>query len=232
MDRITLALLLLIAFAPSIILAVRLRNAELHRREPWRALARAFLWGAVGAATLSILAESVLQDRFAGAAVILPALPLTVVLIAPLIEEVAKATGLFLIRDPAPEPEDGYIYGGAVGLGFAATENAIYVLSAFLVHGEDSAMATALYRGIATVALHGAASAIAGYGIWQARYGGHRMAAVWALLAAIALHMAYNGLSRLQPGWATLLAAGIALVAYLRIMRRVRILDERGATPP
>lgn len=242
MDGATLVLLLLVALAPPFILAIRLRNAERSRREPWRILWRAFLWGATGAAFLSILAETAIQRALGGASLLHPALLLSVVLVAPVIEETLKLLGLRAIEDRDPEPEDGLIYGGAVGLGFAAAENTLYILSAFLAGGQDLAVATALYRGIATVALHGAASALAGYGLWEARYGGRAWAsprlrrrygrrlapAVWGLAAAIGVHGLYNGVSRFSGAFATLGAAALAVVAFLAIIRRVQVLDERG----
>lgn len=223
-------LLLAVALAPPLVLSVRLRNAERHRREPWRVLWRAFGWGAFVAAALAIIVESALEPVFRGDTVFVAAFSVSIVLVAPLVEELAKALGLRLIHDRHPEPEDGYIYGGAVGLGFAATENVFYILTAFLVASQEVAFATALYRGVATVALHGAASAVAGYGIWQARYGHSKLAAVWGILAAIGLHVAYNGLAAMSIGWATLAAAGLAILAYLRIMRRVAVLDDAGAS--
>jgi RsiW-degrading membrane proteinase PrsW (M82 family) len=226
LDALQLLLLLLVALAPPVILAVRLRNAERRRREPWRALWQAFAWGALGAATGAILIEDALEG------VLGPArwwgLSVLIVFVAPVVEELAKALGLGFVRDRDPEPEDGYIYGGAVGLGFAATENTIYILSAALFAGEESAFATALYRGVATVALHGAASAIAGHGVWRARHGGPRAWAVWGIGIAILLHVAYNALAALALAWASLLAAAIAVVAYMRMMRRVAALDARS----
>lgn len=223
-------LLLGVALAPPVILTFRLRNAERHRPEPYLVLAKAFAWGAFIAAAIAIVAQSALSGYFRGAALFDPRLTIMVVLVAPLVEELAKALGLRVIDDEHPEPEDGYIYGGAVGLGFAATENAIYIFHALVFSGEQTALATALYRGIATVALHGAASAVAGHGIWRARYGGARLWALWGVGSAIALHVGYNMLSALTLPWATLAAAGVAVVAYLRMMVRVRALDERGDT--
>lgn len=229
MDPLQLLLLLLVALAPPIILAVRLRNAERRRREPWRVLWRAFLWGALIAATLAILFEGYLDEHFGQAVIAATTLSVTVVMVAPFVEELVKALGLRVIDDHDPEPEDGYIYGGAVGLGFAATENVIYILSAYLFAGERIAFVTALYRGVATVALHGAASAIAGHGVWRARYGGGGMGwAVWGISAAVVLHVAYNALTAMSVGWAALAAAAVAVVAYMRMMRRVRVLDEFG----
>lgn len=235
-DLLTLSLLILIAFVPPVILAVRLRNAEAQRREPWRALLHAFLWGAVPAAFLSIALEVYLDGHLPEPPPVLTFIPLSTVvfpvstvLFAPLIEEVAKALGLLRVRGEHPDPEDGYIYGGAIGLGFAATENVVYILSAFVVAGEAVAFQTALYRGIATVSLHGACSAIAGYGLWQARYGRRLKTGLAGMTLAIVLHMGYNALASQTLGWATLAAAGLAIVAYLLMMRRVsKLATPRG----
>lgn len=220
-----LTLLLAVALAPPVMLAVRLRNAERHRREPWRVLARAFGWGATVAAALAIVLETALGSLL-GARAFLASFSVAVVLAAPVVEEIAKALGLRLIHDRDPEPEDGSIYGGAVGLGFAATENTIYIAAAYAFANEGIALATAFYRGVATVAVHGAASAIAGHGVWRARYGGAPAWALWGVGAAIALHVGYNALAALTLRWAALAAASVALLAYLRMMRRVRALDE------
>jgi RsiW-degrading membrane proteinase PrsW (M82 family) len=112
-----------------------------------------------------------------------------------------------------------------VGIGFAATENVIYILSALVTSSEDVVFATALYRGVATVALHAAASAVAGRGIWRARYGGSRRWAVGGVLAAIMMHMIYNGLAVLSVVWATLVAASFAVIVYMGMKRRVAALD-------
>lgn len=229
MDALTLALLLCVSLAPPLILSYRLRNAERHRPEPYLVLAQAFAWGAFLAAAIAILASRLLLEHFGTAWVVDPRLTVVTVLVAPIVEELSKALGLRVIRDEHPEPEDGYIYGGAVGLGFAATENTIYVLSALAVAGTQTAMATALYRGVAIVALHGAASAIAGHGIWRARYGGRPWWALWGIGSAILLHVGYNVLSKLSLPWATLAAAGVAVVAYMRMMVRIRALDDAGA---
>lgn len=229
MDAVQLVLLVLVSLVPPVILSYRLRNVERYRPEPYVVLAQAFAWGAFFAAAIAIVASRLLLGYFGTAWFYDVRLTVMAVLVAPVVEELSKALGLRLIRDRDPEPEDGYIYGGAVGLGFAATENTIYILSALATAGESTAIATALYRGVATVALHGAATALAGHGVWRARYGGQPWWALWGIGAAIALHVGYNALSKLSLPWATLAAAGVAVVAYMRIMVRVRALDDAGA---
>jgi hypothetical protein len=65
------------------------------------------------------------------------------------------------------EPMDGVVYGTAVGLGFAAVENLLYLLGAGTHWGT-----LAIVRGVLSVPLHGALGAIAGAYIARARFGG------------------------------------------------------------
>lgn len=231
---VALGLLFAIAFAPPLLFAYSLRNAERHRREPWRAVAKAFLWGVVGAALIAIVAEEWLISMFpdkehafriglAGATVVLP---FSSVVIAPLVEETAKMLGLVRLRDRDPEMEDGLIYGGMTGLGFAAIENVVYIATAFYFGGQGVALMTAAYRGIATVSLHGAASAFAGYGLWQARFRGKQGLFFLYFALAVLLHAVYNALASLDVAIAALAAAVLAIGAYVRVRRRVVQLDR------
>ena len=65
------------------------------------------------------------------------------------------------------EPMDGVVYGTAVGLGFAAVENLLYLVGAGTSWGF-----TAVLRGVLSVPFHGALGAIAGAYIARARFGG------------------------------------------------------------
>lgn len=230
-DALAVAMgVVLLAFLPPLLFLARVRRAERSRPEPWRALLKAFGWGALGAAALSILLEGALVGS--ADPTLLGAIPLLAVVVAPIVEESMKALGLLAIRDVDPEPEDGLVYGAAVGLGFAATENLVYVGAALLVGGSSLALTTALYRAAATVALHASATAITGYGVWAARY--HLVQGSWLipLLLAIGLHAAYNAVAGLDPFWALLAAVVLALFTFSRILRRIRRLDAAGARGP
>lgn len=232
-----LALLVLFAFLPPLLFAWRLRNAERRRREPWSRILAAFFWGAFAAVVFAILGEQFallyLYDgtdpvvRFPGLAVTIPFLA---VIVAPIVEETAKMLGLLRLRDVGPEPENGYVYGGAVGLGFAATENLVYIASAFLLAGAQTALVTGLFRGVATVALHAGATAITGYGVWRARFGRRRVVGLvllpFSLLVAILIHAVYNALASVE--FATLLAVAFALVVWAYVHWRVRWHDRRA----
>jgi protease PrsW len=117
-------------------------------------------------------------------------------------EELVKILVIIAIsarRRPFADPMDTVVYGAAVGLGFAAYENIVY-LSAF----PDMWRSLALLRSILTVPFHGALGIIAGAYIAVARsgnaLGAHRRDKDWArirtwgliALAPIGLHASFD----------------------------------------
>lgn len=219
---VLVAAVFLVSLLAPVLFLVRLRNAERRRREPWRAVLLAFAWGAFGATTLAYLGE-VYALGIAPFPVAVYGLPVLTVLVAPLVEEAAKALGLFGVRDRDPERHDGYIYGAAAGLGFAFTENLLYVATAYLFAGEEAALFLAVFRGIATVCLHAAATAFAGYGVWRLKYGRNPLPLLVLFPLAVALHAAYNALASLNAVGAALAAAVLAVLTYRRVFRRVAL---------
>ncbi len=97
------------------------------------------------------------------------------------------------------EPMDGVVYGAAVGLGFAALENILYVTGA-----KASWESVAVMRGVFSVPFHGAVGAIAGAFIARARFG-HMLGAhshspshrqhlfIAAVLIPVVLHTLLDG---------------------------------------
>jgi RsiW-degrading membrane proteinase PrsW (M82 family) len=161
---------------------------------------------------------------------------LLAVILAPLVEESAKAWGV--PRRNILEPEDGMIYGAAVGLGFAATENMLYLFSA-LTESVESFVATAVLRAVTSTLLHASATAVAGYGISRAiffRKQGARESWLPYLALAMLIHALFNLFASLgdlvqteeQVAFALiglLLASSLALGAFLVIRGRIRALD-------
>lgn len=237
-----LPLLIVLAVLPPAGYAWWLRNAERHEREPLPEVARMLAWGATLAFGASFAFE-LLLGRALGATSLLSAGALGVlstVVLGPAIEEVAKVSGLALVRNHHHEPEDGFVYGAAAGLGFAATETVLYGGSALLVGGFAMMVAVGLLRALSTAVMHASTSAIAGFGVHGARRTRTRLL---CLLLAVALHATYNAL--LEARWflsfagdslATLAALGLvaaialAAVAHGLVRRRVRQLD--GGTAP
>lgn len=219
---VLVAVVFLVSLLAPVLFLVKLRNAERRRREPWGAVLLAFAWGALGATTLAYVGE-VHGMGISPFPVAVYGLPVLTVLVAPLIEEGAKALGLAFIRDKDPEPHDGYVYGAAVGLGFAFSENLLYVGTAYVLAGEEAALMVAVFRGVATVCLHGAATALTGYAVWRLKYGWNPLPLLLYFPLAVALHAAYNALASLAALGAALAAALLAVLVYRRVFRRVRL---------
>lgn len=240
--------LLLAAFVPPIIYMVVVRNTETCRREPWSAMFRSFLYGATVAVLLAIILESLasvlLYNELSPLATgfwnfepydpVLETIIMAVV-VAPIVEEFVKSTGV--PRRRLLEIEDGLVYGAAVGLGFAATENLLYLTSA-LLEGVEVFVATALLRSITSTVLHASATAIAGYGIALAlfmRPRGRKVSWLPYLGLAMLLHALFNlfaSLGELVPLDPLLFALiGLALAftlsttAFVFMRRRIRELD-------
>ncbi len=98
--------------------------------EPWRTLAMAFLWGAIGAGGLSLLINTTMS--LIGGAIAGPsgATFFGAVVSAPIVEELTKGLaplGMFLfMRRQFDGKVDGFIYASFSGLGFAVMENSVY----------------------------------------------------------------------------------------------------------
>jgi len=167
-----------------------------YEREPIRLVLATFCWGATGAVALalpaSILLMSLLGQPFDSVS------PINAVIVAPLIEESAKAlVFVWLIRSRHfDNATDGFVYGAASGLGFAMSENLGY----FLTYADAPALEFASIIAVRTLysaLMHACASSLIGAAIGHVRFRrrGQRMVAL-AIGATLALcvHALWNGL--------------------------------------
>ncbi len=171
--------------------------------EPARLLLWAFLWGATMAAFLAGFANELggtYLAAFFDAQGGYDRLALTVVLVAPVAEEVLKGFALVALawrrRDEFDGPVDGIVYGALVGLGFAMTENALYYVDAFAQGGAPRATGLFVLRGVFTGFSHPLYTSLTGIGVGFAvarRPGLARVLFPLAGLAAgVALHHLWN----------------------------------------
>ncbi len=217
-----------VCFLPAVAYAIWLRNQERYEREPLRAVLGALAYGASLAILLDLLFVLVLQGTLASVGATLSAG--VGIVAAPALEELAKATGLPFVRRQMGELEDGIVYGTALGLGFAATENLVYADDALRSHGAGLALTTVAVRSISSMLLHAATTALVGFGYGWARLTGRSpMAILPYLLAAIGLHAGYNLVVVLNPWWG--LVGDVVLVGFLAVAFRTRLrqLDRMGA---
>ncbi len=223
--------LVALSFLPPVLFLLWIRAHEKHDREPFRAVLVVFAWGGSAGVAIALLLHTFFEAGFHRVGGPLPAAGistafLAAVVIAPIVEEFAKALGLGLARRRMVEVEDGIIYGAAVGLGFAATENFVYGLTALAAGGFNEAVLTISVRVFSSMLLHGSASAIIGYGYGLAmRRGGVAFEALPHYIGAVLLHAAYNFLVGTQATWG--FVAALLLVAFLTGFwrRRIRELD-------
>jgi len=238
-------ILLLAAFVPSFIYLVWIRNTERFSPEPYGRLLRVFSYGAIVSVAIAVVAELIATKLFNanierfydifGKNPNLTSLALAIV-IAPLIEELTKSLGVFRVRRFMSDIEDGMIYGAAVGLGFAATENLLYEGSAFFTGGTGAFIQTAVVRSLSSALLHASASAVVGLGIarsfregksWLPYYfGGVLMHGSFNLFAS------FGDIYSTQAGAAFigLMAAFIIAIGGISIVRsKIRSLDIESA---
>jgi RsiW-degrading membrane proteinase PrsW (M82 family) len=156
------------AIAPALLLLWLVVAAD-SRPEPPRVV-----WIAVGLGALAVIPAGLLELLLQR---LIPishnpwlAADESALLFAAIPEEAFKVSiiaGIALRARDFDEPMDGVVYGTAVGLGFAAVENLLYLLGAGTHWGT-----LAVIRGVLSVPLHGALGAIAGAYIARARFGG------------------------------------------------------------
>ncbi len=121
----------LLSFIPAFGYAAIVYWLDRFEKEPAKLLVGAFLWGAVVATFGAIIWTSVLQLGV-GALVGASAADLAgTTLLAPIVEEVLKGLAVAIIFVAFPHEFDsvldGMVYGAITALGFAATENVLYL---------------------------------------------------------------------------------------------------------
>ncbi|MDD1767494.1 MAG: PrsW family intramembrane metalloprotease [Methanomassiliicoccales archaeon] len=198
-DGATLLILAFASFVPAVVFLAWIRSGARGRKEPWVQLSIAFLYGAIVAVVIAIILEIVAASLLSMSIVreydIFGRDPSTitflmVVVIAPFVEEFAKLFGLFRVSGFVDHPRSGLVFGAAVGLGFAATENMLYEGSALLTGGVVLFLTTALVRSFSSALMHGSATSMSGYGLGRSKFGGKSWFPFYLL--AVLMHGAFN----------------------------------------
>ena len=241
------SVLMTVAFVPSLLYLVWIRNTEKHSREPYRMLLKVFAYGAILSVLVAVVLEIILLSlfdqniervyEFLGENPSIPVLVLVCV-IAPFVEEATKALGIFRAKRKRmmTELENGIVYGAAAGLGFAATENLLYESTAYLTDGVQAFVATAVMRSLSSALLHATSSSLVGLGIARSALQGKSWIPYY--LGAVAMHSGFNfaasfgtmyydsfGDSAYLIG---LLAAFSIVIIGISVMRgKIRQLDRR-----
>ncbi|MCC2033796.1 PrsW family intramembrane metalloprotease [Microbacterium allomyrinae] len=192
---------MLLALIPlaGVVFAVRL--VDRWEPEPRGLLILAVAWGAIAAVGIALGVDLLITMAFGNDGSTLRE-ALTVVVQAPVVEEVAKGIGVFLIfvtaRRAFDGPVDGIVYGALIGAGFAFTENIQYFAISFIEGGAAETSTTFFMRGILSPFAHVMFTSVTGFALGlAARKGLSASHAVgpWllGLAGAIALHALWNG---------------------------------------
>jgi RsiW-degrading membrane proteinase PrsW (M82 family) len=205
------AFLVTYAVVQTIVFLFLIRFTDLYEREPISALAMMALWGAAGATALSALGNAGLSD------VLPPDIEFIFgrAIYVPIVEELAKGLALvaFVILSVKARgrfgipyfegPTDGIVYGAAVGLGFAFTEDVLYLLLGVSQEGAGEGIGTYLSRrdffdlSMLHHAIYSAAFGVGlGVATWSRRMLPRITFPVLGLLVAVLLHAINNGLVR------------------------------------
>ncbi|GAA4304180.1 PrsW family intramembrane metalloprotease [Aestuariibaculum suncheonense] len=181
--------LILLALAPICIIILYIYYKDKYEKEPPKLLIVSFLLGAI----LSICITTVMYYGFD---IVLPLPNKTSILeqfikaffVVGFTEEYSKYIIVkYYAQTKAAfnEPFDGIVYAVMVSMGFAATENIVYVL--------DSGIQTALLRAFTAVPAHATFGILMGYYIGKAKFSKHRILLnIAGLGLAILFHGAYD----------------------------------------
>ena len=242
----------LFSFVPAYFYLKTIRNSEKTDVEPWETIGLAFVWGALSGVFLAgifnalgtafLLVMLVDSDKYSLEDIENLTIVLTVVVVAPLVEEFVKPLVMFrntTVRNEIDEVEDGIVYGAACGLGFGATENVLYGLSEGAVTaGIWGIFLIILLRTFSSILLHLVTTSFTGYGI--AKYqieGGSFSIVVKYYFLAVFIHAAWNGLAVLSIQYdsdvtALLLFAASIILAITGLemaKRKITQLDIAGS---
>jgi RsiW-degrading membrane proteinase PrsW (M82 family) len=212
---------------------------------PWRNLVFAFAWGACAAALIAIVANS-FATRWIATATADPsgADTLGATVIAPVVEESAKAAAVLLVflfrRRDFTGILDGVVIAGVTATGFAFTENILYLGTAFgtdQVTGDSGiasvTAATFFVRIVMSPFAHPLFTVLTGIGFGiTALSGDHRLLRraalpLTGLLLAMGMHALWNGSTTFgQFGFIAVYAAfmvpAFGLLTWLMIWTRQR----------
>jgi len=205
---VTASLVIAYAVLQTVVILLLFRFVDLYEREPLTILGLMVLWGAIGATALSAIGNE-------GLRALLPedvALVFGRAIYAPVVEEIAKGLALVVFvavslvargRYGIPRFDgltDGLVYGAAIGLGFAFTEDLLYLLvrasDEGLEQGLDAYLSRRNFFGIGMLR-HAIYTGVFGAGLglatWSLRRTAKLLLPVMGLLGAMVLHAFHNG---------------------------------------
>lgn len=234
-----------LAVLPVPLLVAAFRWLDRVEPGPWRNLIFAFAWGACAAALIAIVANS-FATRWIATATADPssADTLGATVIAPIVEESAKAAAVLLVflfrRRDFTGIVDGVVIAGITATGFAFTENILYLGTAFgtdqMSGGRGLASVTAatfFVRVVMSPFAHPLFTVLTGIGFGVAALSAERqhirrvLIPLGGLLLAMGMHAMWNGSSSFGDYgffavYASFMAPAFGLLTWLAVWTRQR----------
>jgi RsiW-degrading membrane proteinase PrsW (M82 family) len=223
-DAFDLAVLLLVSFVPALVYLAWIRRTERYQREAWGPVLGAFAYGALFATLVAAVLEGVIVSLGTAVSQKYPApefiflnsnssagVFFLVLVVAPLIEEGLKASGVAGNRSRLRLIADGPVFGASVGLGFGFFETFLYGLGAYLAGGLAAGIGLILVRSVSSVVLHGSTTGMFGYGYARSRFGVPGAGSGGYYLLAVGMHAGFNALASLAVILGLLGITGVAV---------------------
>ncbi len=195
---IMLVLSLTVASLPGLIYLALLRWMGLDRRQARNLLIAALAWGAAGGVGLGLLWTTLLELPIEPRVQPDERLWIQTAFLAPIAEELAKAVYFVLLLRwrRVGTALLGLMYGLAVGLGFALTENFAYFLHSYVEGGQSAWVGTVLARTFFSVSVHVTATGLwggcVGFSRSTRRRWARKLFPYLGLVLALAVHVSWN----------------------------------------
>jgi len=183
------------AILPMLIYLYFLRKFDKNEPEPIKIVILHFFYGATVSVILGVLGSLLFSLPFSVIFSELTTDLLKVILVAPFVEEIAKASLLLktINRKYVDNLTDGLVYGGAIGLGFGMTENFLY----FISFGDtiETLVPLLVMRTIFSAVMHCLSTATVGGIMSLAKYSSNlkrKISIIFSLSIAMFIHFVWN----------------------------------------
>ncbi len=191
---------MIVALVPLAVVLLAVRFVDRWEPEPRSLVLLAVCWGAIAAVAIALAVDLLVTRAFGPADTPLRE-GFQAVIQAPIVEELAKGLGVFLIfataRRAFDGPVDGIVYGALVAAGFAFTENIQYFAVSMIEGGASQLTTTFILRGLLSPFAHVMFTSVTGFAVGlAARRGARTRDAVGPWLLGVAgaatLHALWN----------------------------------------
>ena len=204
----TQAYVILACVLPTTVYATIIYWVDRYEKEPFYLLFLTFFWGAAPSILLTIFLMPIAAGMIVGRIGIDWTNYLQTIILAPTIEEIAKALVLIAIliwwSHEVDSWLDGIIYGAIAGLGFAMVENYFYFVHEFELGGWAALRTNVFFRAGAFGLNHAFFTSLTGLGVGMASLTNKRSTKIIAptigIIAAIGVHALHNILVTASSG--------------------------------